>query len=261
MFTLAAQSRSMARSVSTVLTHLMPCQVTSLCRDMTRCLSCSVRRVAVRLVRVAARVRARETDDAEGRRHIRGRSQPDSVPLGLIRRGRRRLDTVGITDPGACPCSAACCTPRLPTQDVLLPRREAHEFGRYGRGLTRFRAQREHQPGRGRGVEHRLARGHGADGRDEAGSLDLLEDVAGCPGHDRVEEGLLDVHAPTTPLPPPTPARVLPLRPDRRPLLPHLKDFYDRKRAEGKSHKQAVLALARRRLDVLWALIRDQRNL
>lgn len=36
--------------------------------------------------------------------------------------------------------------------------------------------------------------------------------------------------------------------------------FYDRKRAEGKSHKQAILALARRRLDVLWALIRDQRQ-
>ncbi|ARF82034.1 hypothetical protein HS99_0008860 [Kitasatospora aureofaciens] len=30
--------------------------------------------------------------------------------------------------------------------------------------------------------------------------------------------------------------------------------------AEGKSHKQAVLALARRRLDVLWALIRDHRT-
>ncbi|MFJ3206142.1 hypothetical protein [Streptomyces sp. NPDC086989] len=29
-------------------------------------------------------------------------------------------------------------------------------------------------------------------------------------------------HAPTTPLPPPTPARLLPLRPDRRPFLPHL---------------------------------------
>ncbi|MFE6848242.1 IS110 family transposase, partial [Streptomyces sp. NPDC057686] len=38
------------------------------------------------------------------------------------------------------------------------------------------------------------------------------------------------------------------------------KAFYDRKRAEGKSHKQATLALARRRLDVLWALIRDQRT-
>ncbi|MEY9846408.1 hypothetical protein ABH940_003495 [Streptacidiphilus sp. BW17] len=36
--------------------------------------------------------------------------------------------------------------------------------------------------------------------------------------------------------------------------------FYQRKRAEGKTHKQAVLALARRRLDVLWALIRDQRT-
>ncbi|MEU1420686.1 IS110 family transposase [Kitasatospora sp. NPDC005751] len=33
--------------------------------------------------------------------------------------------------------------------------------------------------------------------------------------------------------------------------------FYDRKRAEGKRHTQAVLALARRRVNVLWALIRD----
>jgi transposase len=38
---------------------------------------------------------------------------------------------------------------------------------------------------------------------------------------------------------------------------PESKRFYQRKRAEGKSHKQAVLALARRRLNVLWALIRD----
>ncbi|WP_392749572.1 IS110 family transposase [Streptomyces sp. LN590] len=43
-------------------------------------------------------------------------------------------------------------------------------------------------------------------------------------------------------------------------FCPRSKAFYDRKRAEGKSHKQAVLALARRRLDVLWALIRDQRR-
>lgn len=33
--------------------------------------------------------------------------------------------------------------------------------------------------------------------------------------------------------------------------------FYQRKRAEGKTHKQAVLALARRRLNVLWAMLRD----
>lgn len=33
--------------------------------------------------------------------------------------------------------------------------------------------------------------------------------------------------------------------------------FYQRKRLEGKSHKQAVLALARRRLNVLWAMLRD----
>ncbi|WP_218157573.1 transposase [Saccharopolyspora shandongensis] len=37
------------------------------------------------------------------------------------------------------------------------------------------------------------------------------------------------------------------------------KTYYDRKRAEGKRHIQAVLALARRRLNVLWALLRDNR--
>jgi transposase len=33
--------------------------------------------------------------------------------------------------------------------------------------------------------------------------------------------------------------------------------YYDRKRREGKSHVQALLCLARRRVNVLWALIRD----
>lgn len=35
--------------------------------------------------------------------------------------------------------------------------------------------------------------------------------------------------------------------------------FYDRKRKEGKRHTQAVMALARRRVNVLWALLRDDR--
>ena len=35
--------------------------------------------------------------------------------------------------------------------------------------------------------------------------------------------------------------------------------FYTRKRAEGKRHTHAVLALARRRVNVLWAMLRDQR--
>lgn len=35
------------------------------------------------------------------------------------------------------------------------------------------------------------------------------------------------------------------------------KDFYRRKRAEGKAHHQAVIALARRRVNVLWAMLRD----
>ncbi|WP_060944596.1 IS110 family RNA-guided transposase [Streptomyces hygroscopicus] len=38
---------------------------------------------------------------------------------------------------------------------------------------------------------------------------------------------------------------------------PASKAYYARKRAEGKGHKQALLALARRRLNVLWAMIRD----
>jgi len=33
--------------------------------------------------------------------------------------------------------------------------------------------------------------------------------------------------------------------------------YYDRKRSEGKSHKQALIALARRRISVLWAMLRD----
>lgn len=40
---------------------------------------------------------------------------------------------------------------------------------------------------------------------------------------------------------------------------PNSRAFYDRKRAEGKRHTQAVIALARRRVNVLWALIRDKR--
>ncbi len=38
---------------------------------------------------------------------------------------------------------------------------------------------------------------------------------------------------------------------------PESRAFYDRKRAEGKRHTQALIALARRRLNVLWAMLRD----
>lgn len=38
---------------------------------------------------------------------------------------------------------------------------------------------------------------------------------------------------------------------------PESRAYYDRKRAEGKNHKQATLALARRRINVIWALLRD----
>jgi transposase len=39
---------------------------------------------------------------------------------------------------------------------------------------------------------------------------------------------------------------------------PASRTFYKRKRAEGKSHKQALIALARRRLNVLWAMLTDR---
>ena len=38
---------------------------------------------------------------------------------------------------------------------------------------------------------------------------------------------------------------------------PESRAFYDRKRAEGKQHTQALIALARRRVTVLWAMLRD----
>ena len=34
--------------------------------------------------------------------------------------------------------------------------------------------------------------------------------------------------------------------------------FYERKRAEGKSYNQAIIALARRRINVIWAVLRDR---
>lgn len=39
---------------------------------------------------------------------------------------------------------------------------------------------------------------------------------------------------------------------------PDSRAFYDRKRAEGKRHHQAVIALARRRVNVLWAILHNR---
>lgn len=39
---------------------------------------------------------------------------------------------------------------------------------------------------------------------------------------------------------------------------PESRAFYDRKRAEGKRHNQAVIALARRRVNVLWAVLQTR---
>lgn len=38
---------------------------------------------------------------------------------------------------------------------------------------------------------------------------------------------------------------------------PRSRAYYDKKRAEGKRHNQALIALARRRCDVLFAMLRD----
>jgi transposase len=38
------------------------------------------------------------------------------------------------------------------------------------------------------------------------------------------------------------------------------RDYYLKKRDHGRTHTQAVVALARRRIDVLWALLRDERT-
>jgi hypothetical protein len=43
-------------------------------------------------------------------------------------------------------------------------------------------------------------------------------------------------------------------------ICPASRVYYETKRADGKHHRQAVLALARRRVDVLWALIRDHKT-
>lgn len=38
---------------------------------------------------------------------------------------------------------------------------------------------------------------------------------------------------------------------------PESRGYYDRKIAQGKRHNQALIALARRRSDVLYAMLRD----
>jgi hypothetical protein len=62
----------------------------------------------------------------------------------------------------------------------------------------------------------------------------------------------------STPAPQPaTPTRLLHLGHDQHPRSPHPGPFYDGKRAQGKRYTRAVLALARRRVNVLWAMLRD----
>lgn len=54
--------------------------------------------------------------------------------------------------------------------------------------------------------------------------------------------------------------RLLPRGPGRRPLRSRLEDLLRAEKTEGKRHTQALLALARRWLNVLWAMLRDRTN-
>ena len=40
---------------------------------------------------------------------------------------------------------------------------------------------------------------------------------------------------------------------------PTSRGYYDRKRAQGKRHNAALICLARRRIDVLYAMLRDRK--
>ncbi|NIA10205.1 MAG: transposase [Nitrospiraceae bacterium] len=42
--------------------------------------------------------------------------------------------------------------------------------------------------------------------------------------------------------------------------VPESRMYYDKKRAEGKSHNQAVRALGRHLVRVLWSMLKDQRD-
>jgi len=42
--------------------------------------------------------------------------------------------------------------------------------------------------------------------------------------------------------------------------VPESKEYYDKKRAEGKRHNQAVRALGRHLVRVMWSMIRQERD-
>jgi hypothetical protein len=66
--------------------------------------------------------------------------------------------------------------------------------------------------------------------------------------------------AQTAPLQPTAAARVLSVRANRMKRAGPNRAYYLKKRAGGHTHAQAVIALARRRIDVLWAPLRDDRT-
>ncbi len=42
--------------------------------------------------------------------------------------------------------------------------------------------------------------------------------------------------------------------------VPESKAYYDKKRAEGKTHNQAIRALGRHMIRVIWSMIQQQRD-
>jgi hypothetical protein len=101
------------------------------------------------------------------------------------------------------------------------------------------------------------------------GGADQAVDQGGDPGGAGERAGLAptpatapDVRqpAPAEAIQPSTSTGLLRLGADQHPAQYGFETHFERKRAEGKRHEQAVLALARRRVNVLWAMLRDDRS-
>lgn len=76
-------------------------------------------------------------------------------------------------------------------------------------------------------------------------------------GYIRPIEGLNLTHKPSLWNGTAAPARLLPLRAPALKSCLASRTYYDRKRTEGKTHIQAMLSLARRRMNVPWAMPRN----
>ncbi len=88
------------------------------------------------------------------------------------------------------------------------------------------------------------------------GTADRLAAFAGLSPVPR-DSGHVSGNMPASPLPPRPPAGLLPVFHGQPAVVSRLTGVLRTKARRGKGHKQAVLSLARRRANVLWAMIRD----